>query len=117
MHKTVVLGSLLAAASIWIALRAQPAATAPPPTAWAPPATRVLIRYGVTATQAATWRGRIEAVSTGARVLGVEGVHFIQQDRASADGNFSFSTRSWAPANQQTDLSPIIPGPRPVFPN
>jgi hypothetical protein len=54
MRKTVVLGFVVAAASIWIGLRAQPAATAPPPTAWDPAAARVLIRYGVTATEAAT---------------------------------------------------------------
>jgi len=87
------------------------------PTQWDANATRVVIRYGVTADEAANFKGRIEAASTGARVLGVEGLHFVLQDRAAPDGSFSFATRSWAPQNQQTDLSPIIPGPRPVFPN
>ncbi len=120
MRKTVLLAVLLAAAVMWVTFRplaSQPVVAPPPPTAWDPAAARVVIRYGITASEAANWKGRIEAASTGARVMGVEGLHFIQQDRASADGNFSFATRSWAPANQQTDLSPIIPGPRPVFPN
>ncbi len=98
-------------------LHAQPAAYVQAPSPWALAASRVLIRYGVTDTDAGKWIGRIEPASTGARVIGVEGLHFTQQDRASADGSFSFATRSWAPQNQQTDLSPILPGPRAVFPN
>jgi hypothetical protein len=121
MRKTVVLTLLLGTLAIWISLRpaaSQPrVAAAPSPTPWDAAATRVVIRYGLTGTDTANWKGRVEAVSTGARVMGVEGLHFIQQDRASNDGSFSFTTRSWAPANQQTDLSPIIPGPRAVFPN
>jgi len=98
-------------------LHAQQAAVIHNPTPWDPSATRVLIRYGVSDTDAANWKGRIEAASTGARVIGVEGLHFIQQDRATNDGAFSFTTRSWAPVTQQTDLTPQLPGPRAVFPN
>ena len=122
MRLTGILALVLATAAIWItfrptaSLQAQQAAIMSPPAPWDPAATRVLIRYGVTATEAANWKGRIEPASTGARVIGVEGLHFAQQDRAAGDGAFSFSTRSWAPNNQQTDLSPILPGPRPVFP-
>ena len=123
MRKAVAVALAIATAALWFLIRpaaplqAQPALREPMPAAWNATLQRVLIRYGVTAKQAADWKGRIEAVSTGARVVGVEGLHFIQQDRAAADGSFSFTTRSWAPAVQQTDLSPQIPGPRSVFPN
>jgi hypothetical protein len=123
MRKMIVLGLLAASAAIWFAVRpgaslqAQPAATAPVPTDWDAGATRIVIRYGVKGTDAVNWKGRIEPASTGARVLGVEGLHFIQQDRAGRDGSFSFTTRVWTPTNSQVDLSPVIPGPRTVFPN
>jgi hypothetical protein len=100
-----------------VPLHAQQRAVAQQPTPWDATATRVLIRYGVTDSEAGSWKGSIEGASSGARVIGVEGLHFIQQDRASNDGSFSFATRSWAPLNQQVDLSPVIPGPRAVFPN
>jgi hypothetical protein len=123
VRKTLTLAVLILGAAGWIyfrpfaLLQAQQVRRSPAPIDWAPDATRVLIRYGVTDSAAGAWKGRIEAASTGARVLAVEGLHFTQQDRASNDGNFSFATRSWEPANQQTDLSPIMSGPRAVFPN
>ncbi len=117
MRKTIVSIILFAIAGVLVVTHAQQRGVAQKPTPWDASATRVVIRYGVTDEDAANWKGRIEAASTGARVMGVEGLHFIQQDRASNDGNFSFTTQSWAPRTQQVDLSPVLPGPRPVFPN
>ena len=117
MRKTIVVAVLfLTAAGVWRAQQAQQPAT---PVNWNPAATRVVLRYGVTDREAGTWNGRIEAASTGARVIALEGLHFIQQDRdhAANDGTFSFTTRLWETANRATDLSPLMDGPRAVFPN
>ncbi|MGA2132099.1 MAG: hypothetical protein ABSH50_07405 [Bryobacteraceae bacterium] len=101
-------------------LRAQSAEGAKPP-AWNPAAQQILIRYGVTDTATRTWRGWIEPVSEDARVIGVAGYHFQNEDQIttsdSGAAEFSFSTRAWTPYVQQVDLSPVLPGPRAVFPN
>ena len=72
---------------------------------------KVVIRYGVTDTDAVNWKGRIEAASIWGSRIAVEGLHFTQQDRASNDGNFSFTTRSWAPIRTTDRSESQSPGP------
>lgn len=88
---------------------------------WDPSARQVLVRYGITDTAGRTWRGWIEPASGDARVLGLSGYHFSNEDQVtksdSGASEFSFATRAWTPNVQQVDLSPVLPGPRAVFPN
>jgi hypothetical protein len=88
---------------------------------WNPAAQQILIRYGVTDAAARTWRGWIEPVSGNAKVLGLAGYHFQNEDQVtradSGAAEFSFTSRAWTPNVQQVDLSPVLPGPRAVFPN
>lgn len=110
--------ALVATRSGW-RLRAQSAQGGAP--LWNSDARQILIRYGVTDTAARTWRGWIEPVSEDAKVLGISGYHFQNEDQIttadSGTAEFSFSTRAWTPSVQQVDLSPILSGPRAVFPN
>jgi hypothetical protein len=68
-----------------------------------------------------TWHGWIEPASGDAKVLGLDGYHFSNEDVVTVSDSgaveFSFTTRAWTPNVQQVDLSPILPGPRAVFPN
>jgi hypothetical protein len=125
MRKAIlILGLSLAAAYLAIRpgvrLRAQPA-PADPAATWNPAAQQILIQYGITDTATRAWRGWIEPISEDAKVLGLAGYHFQNEDRVttsdSGAAEFSFSTRAWTPNTQQVDLSPVLPGPRAVFPN
>jgi hypothetical protein len=51
---------------------------------WNPAAQQILIRYGVTDTAARTWRGWVEPVSGDAKVLGLSGYHFQNEDQVTA---------------------------------
>jgi len=88
---------------------------------WKPGIRQILIRYGVTDAAAKVWHGWVEPAAGGGKVLTLRPYRFQQDDvlRVAETGarEFAFTTRSWAPATQQTDLSPILPGPRAVFPN
>lgn len=98
-------------------LRAQSNESAP----WNPAAQQILIRYGVTDSATRVWRGWIEPVSGDAKVLSLSGFHFQNEDQVttsdSGAAEFSFTSRAWTPNVQQVDLSPVLPGPRAVFPN
>lgn len=103
-----------------LGLRAQsPYAAAP--VDWKPGIRQILIRYGVTDAAAKVWHGWVEPAAGGGKVLTLRPYRFQQDDvlRVAETGarEFAFTTRSWAPATQQTDLSPILPAPRAVFPN
>ncbi len=88
---------------------------------WNPAARQILIRYGVKDGATRTWHGWMEPTSGDAKVLSLEGYHFSNEDQItvsdSGAAEFSFTTRAWTPNVQQVDLSPILPGPRAVFPN
>ncbi len=88
---------------------------------WNPLASQVLIRYGVTDNATRVWHGWVEAGAGGGTILALSGYHFQAEDFFGAsDGGvreFTFSSRAWTPNVQQVDLSPVLPGPRPVFPN
>ena len=90
-------------------------------TSWNAAAQRILLRYGVKDNATRTWHGWVEPASGDAKVLGLEGYHFSNEDQVtvsdSGASEFSFTTRAWAPNVQQVDLTPILPGPRAVFPN
>ncbi len=91
------------------------------PVQWNSQASQILIRYGVTDTATRIWHGYAETGAGGGSILALSGYHFQAEDVFSAsDGGvreFTFSTRAWTPNVQQVDLSPVLPGPRPVFPN
>ncbi len=123
MRKAIVILAVAAlgffAARFGTRLRAQsPAETGHP---WNASAQQILIRYGVTDSATRIWRGWIEPVSEDAKVLSLAGYHFQNEDQITASDSgaaeFSFSTRAWTPNVQQVDLSPVLPGPRAVFPN
>ena len=73
MRKAVACIAVLSAAAILVVvrplapLRAQQPPVMHSPAPWDPSATRVVIRYGVTDTEAGNWKGRIEGASAGAR--------------------------------------------------
>jgi len=99
-------------------LRAQSPESGQP---WNSAAQQILIRYGIIDSATRVWHGWVEPVSEDAKVIGLSGYHFQSEDRVatsdSGAAEFSFSTRAWTPNTQQVDLSPILPGPRAVFPN
>jgi hypothetical protein len=123
MRKAILILALGAAAFLatrfGVRLRAQSVDNEP--ATWNPAARQVLIQYGITDSATRAWRGWIEPVSADAKVLGLAGYHFQNEDRVttsdSGAAEFSFSTRAWTPSTQQVDLSPVLPGPRAVFPN
>ena len=125
MSKTIAVSILGLGALVFLAtrpglrLRAQSPESGAVP--WNRAAQQILIRYGVTDTVARTWKGWIEPVSGDAKVLGLTGYHFQNEDQVttsdSGAAEFSFTSRAWTPNVQQVDLSPVLPGPRAVFPN
>ncbi len=106
------------AAAVVLVMRPQSTESGKP---WNPAAQQVLIRYGVTDNVTRMWHGWIEPVSDDAKVSALSGYHFQNEDQIttsdSGAAEFSFTTRAWTPNVQQVDLSPVLPGPRPVFPN
>ena len=84
-------------------------------------ARQILLRYGIKDNATRTWHGWIEGVSGDAKVLGLAGYHFSNEDQVTVSDSgaqeFSFTTRAWTPSVQQVDLTPVLPGPRAVFPN
>ena len=116
----ILLSIALLATRSFVRLSAQSPSAAPAET-WNASARQVLVRYGITDTAGRNWRGWIEPASGDARVLGLSGYHFSNEDQVttsdSGASEFSFTTRAWTPNVQQVDLSPVLPGPRAVFPN
>jgi hypothetical protein len=110
---------LISVSHVWrVKAQSGPAAS---PVVWDPAASSVLIRFGVTDTATRVWRGSVEPAGGDAQVLALTGYHFQDDDALPlSDGGvrgFSFTSRAWTPSTQQVDLSPILPGPRAVFPN
>jgi len=110
---------LLCASHLWrVKAQSSPAAA---PVVWDPSASAVVIRFGVTDTATRVWRGSVEPAGGDAQVLSLNGYHFQDDDALplSEGGvrSFSLTSRAWTPSTQQVDLSPILPGPRAVFPN
>jgi len=126
MRRTAISSLILLLAIAALATRSflRLSAQSPTPAAqetWNASARQVLVRYGITDTAARNWRGWMEPASADARVLALAGYHFSNEDQVttsdSGASEFSFSTRAWTPNVQQVDLSPVLPGPRAVFPN
>jgi len=119
VRKYIVILGLAAFTILVVRPRAQSADGAKPE--WNPATQQVLIRYGVSDNATRVWRGWVEPVSGDAKVLGLSGYHFQGEDQTtksdSGAAEFSFSTRAWTPNVQQVDLTPVLPGPRAVFPN
>jgi hypothetical protein len=124
-HATFVLVVLSTAALVvalrpFVRLQAQ-STSIETPIAWDPNAHEILIQYGLSGAVPKTWKGSIEPASAGAKVVAVHGMRFQDADEAKLlDGGsaqFSFGTRSWGPPVQQVDLSPVLAGPRSIFPN
>ena len=112
-----LMAAALLAALLYVSYRPTRRVQAQAETAQPDPGTRtLLIRCGLHDKSAKSWEGSIVGEPPGAQVISLAGYHFQPPDNIS-DSRFSFATRPWIPPAPQTDLSPGLPGRRPIFPN